>query len=103
MIILFEILRTLFVFATIGLWIFLAKGRELLSGWTYDMIIQFVLPGYLVLCGLIVWYAIAGVWVAKYDDNSTYVSQVYRRALIMWLIVWSILALIYIFIQNPWQ
>lgn len=52
------------------------------------------MPGYLIVTGLMVWNLVAHIWSKReFDEN-----KVYSKSFIIGIILWVILALVYMFI-----
>ena len=67
---LFKVLRWFFFFLTIVTGIVYMRG-EVLFEKNFELIKLIVVPGYLVFCGLMMWYLIATfrVWREKYKEE----------------------------------
>ncbi len=48
---------------------------EVLFGWNFELIKSILIPGYLVFCGLMLWYLIATFWVG----NERYKEEVNKE------------------------
>lgn len=71
---LFKVLRWFFYFLTIVTGIVYMRG-EVLFGWNFELIKSILIPGYLVFCGLMLWYLIATFWVG----NERYKEEVNKE------------------------
>jgi hypothetical protein len=93
---LFKVLRWFFYFLTIVTGIVYMRG-EVLFEWNYELIKSIVVPGYLVFCGLMLWYLIATFWVGreKYKEEINK-ERIATRSFIIGSICWIVFALIYI-------
>lgn len=93
---LFKVLRWFFYFLTIVTGIIYMRG-EVLFEWNYELIKSIVVPGYLVFCGLMLWYLIATFWVGreKYKEEINK-ERIATRSFIIGSICWIVFALIYI-------
>ena len=93
---LFKVLRWFFYFFTIVAGIVYLRG-EVLFEWNYELIKTIVIPGYLVFCGLMLWYLIATFRVGneKYKEEINK-ERIATRSFIIWSVFWIIFALIYI-------
>jgi hypothetical protein len=93
---LFKVLRWFFYFLTIVTGIVYMRG-EVLFEWNYELIKSIVVPGYLVFCGLMLWYLIATFWVGreKYKEEINK-ERIATISFIIGSICWIVFALIYI-------
>ncbi len=89
----FEILKWFLFFLTIIVALFFLRGDILLSNHVYDIIKAFIMPWYLVFCGIMIWYLIAHI--RSKENNS---PSVYTKSFIMWIIIGIVLSLSYMFI-----
>ena len=70
---------------------------EVLFGWNFELIKSILIPGYLVFCGLMLWYLIATFWVG----NERYKEEVNKeriatRSFLIGSVCGIIFALVYI-------
>ncbi|HRX64165.1 MAG TPA: hypothetical protein P5060_03620 [Candidatus Absconditabacterales bacterium] len=89
----FEILKGFFFFLTIVVALFFLRGEILLSNNIYTIIKTFIMPGYLIFCGLMIGYLIAHIW--SKDQHS---HKIYVKSFIIGIIIGIILSLSYMFI-----
>ncbi len=89
----FEILKWLFFFLTIIVWLFFLRWEILLSNHMYEVIKTFIMPGYLIFCGLMIWYLLAKIQ-SKDSDNQ----NIYTKSFIIGIIIGLVLSLSYMFI-----
>ena len=52
------------------------------------------MPGYLIVTWLMVWNLVANIWSKKETDEG----KVYSKSFIIGIIIWVILALVYMFV-----
>ena len=90
----FEIITWFFFFLSICIWIFLLRWEILFSMQAYKIIKNILLPGYLIITWLMIWYLTAKIW-SKQDDDT---QKVYTKSFIIWIVSGVILALSYMFI-----
>ncbi|PID34987.1 MAG: hypothetical protein CR971_00515 [candidate division SR1 bacterium] len=92
--ILFELIKGLFLFMTIAIGIFFVRGKLLFSPEAFILIKQFLVPGYLIFCGLMIGYLIT----LAYDksDDTQYLHKIYARYFIVGLSIGILLAIAYI-------
>ncbi len=70
---------------------------EVLFEWNFELIKSILIPGYLIFCGLMLWYLIATFWVG----NEKYKEEVNReriatRSFLIGSVCGIIFALVYI-------
>ena len=70
---------------------------EVLFEWNFELIKSIVVPGYLVFCGLMLWYLIATFWVGreKYKEEIDK-ERIATRSFLIGSICWIVFALVYI-------
>ena len=93
---LFKVLRWFFYFLTIVTGVVYRRG-EVLFEWNFELIKSILIPGYLVFCGLMLWYLIATFWAwnENYKDDINK-ERIATRSFLIGLICWIIFALVYI-------
>ena len=93
---LFKVLRWFFYFLTIVTGVVYMRG-EVLFEWNFELIKSILIPGYLVFCGLMLWYLIATFWAwnENYKDDINK-ERIATRSFLIGLICWIIFALVYI-------
>lgn len=74
------------------------RGEVLFDENTFELIKTILVPGYLVFCGLMLWYLIATFWVGneKYKEEMNK-ERIATRSFLIWLICWIVFALTYVF------
>lgn len=92
----YELIKLLYFISTIFVAVFFLRG-EVLFGSFYRMAIEYIMPGYLILCGIMIGYIIAQLWTSLYDTEDTKES-LYLKSFIIGCVVGLGLALAYIFI-----
>ena len=98
MIIFFEVLKWLFFIISIFFWLFFIKWKSFLDQNIFEIIKNFLMPGYLILCGIMIWYFITSFFAAKYENtNPEIVNKIYSRWFIFWLILWVVIAILNIY------
>jgi hypothetical protein len=95
----FEILKGIFFFLTVIVWIFFLRWEIILNSQYYDVIKQFLMPWYLIFCGIMIWYIISRIrlW---YDDEHPDKHKIYINSFLIWIIIWVILAIIYMLVSK---
>ncbi len=102
--ILFEVLKILFFAMTIILWAFKLRAEAIwwVEGnplWVYKTVIeQSLMPGYLLLCGLMLGYIIAQIWINNREDDSKGNTTIYIQSFLIGLIFGILLAIVWIMI-----
>lgn len=89
----FEILKSFFFFLTIIVWLFFLRGDILLSNNVYEIIKTFIMPWYLIFCGLMIGYLIANI-----QSKDTHDTNIYTKSFIIGITIWLVLSLSYMFI-----
>ena len=74
---------------------------EVLFEWNFELIKSILIPGYLVFCGLMVWYLIATFWAGndKYKEEINR-ERIATRSFLIGSILWIVFALLYIFLGG---
>jgi hypothetical protein len=62
----------------------------------YHLALMFLLPGYLLLSGLMIGYILANIQAAKYAQYPDYLNNVYKRGLVIGIILGVCCASIYL-------
>ena len=93
---LFKVLRWFFYFLTIVTGIVYMRG-EVLFGWNFELIKSILIPGYLVFCGLMLWYLIATFWVGneRYKEGVNK-ERIATRSFLIGSVCGIVFAVIYI-------
>lgn len=92
--VLFELVKGLFLFMTIAIGIFFVRGEILFSPDAYVLIKQFLVPWYLIFCGLMIGYLITMIY--DKSDDSAYLHRIYARYFMVGLLLGIVLAIAYI-------
>lgn len=90
----FEIITGFFLFFTVLVWLFFLRWNILFAWNIYNTIKTFIIPGYLVMAWLMVWYLVANIWL-RGGANET---KVYTKSFIVGIVIGVVLALSYMFI-----
>ena len=96
---LFKVLRWFFYFLTIVTGVVYMRGEVLFDESVFKLIKTILIPGYLVFCGLMMWYLIATfrVWNEKYKEEINK-ERIATRSFLIGSVLWIIFALLYIFV-----
>ena len=72
---------------------------EVLFEWNFELIKSILIPGYLVFCGLMMWYLIATFWVGreKYKEEINK-ERIATRSFLFGSILGIVFALAYILV-----
>ena len=75
------------------------RGEVLFDDDVFKLIKSILIPGYLVFCGLMMWYLIATFWVGneKYKEDINR-ERIATRSFLIGSILWIVFALLYIFV-----
>ena len=90
----FDIIIWFFFFFSILVGLFLLRGEILFSWEAYVIIKNILVPWYLIITWLMIWYLVANIWSKQNSDEK----KVYSKSFIIGIIVWVILALVYMFL-----
>lgn len=93
----YNIVKIIYYILTIFVGVFFLRG-ELLFWTYYTMLLEYAIPGYLVLCGMMFWYVISKLAVINMEDLNNH-HAVQMRSFVIGTVVWVILALLYIFLR----
>ena len=90
----FNILTWFFFFFSIVIWLFFLRWDIIFSQQVFKIIKSILIPWYLLITWLMVWYLVANIWSKQNSDEV----KVYSKSFIIWIITWVILALAYMLI-----
>jgi len=90
----FEIIKWIFLFLTIVVWLFFLRWDIVFSPEYYIIIKQILMPWYLVFCGMMFGYIMSRIWM-WYDEEHPKKNKIYIQSFIWWIIIGVALALIY--------
>lgn len=93
---LFKVLRWFFYFFTIVMGVVYLRG-EVLFEENFELIKPIIIPGYLIFCGMMMWYLIATFWVGneRYKEEINK-ERIATRSFLIWIILWIVFALLYV-------
>lgn len=63
----------------------------------YSLIQKITIPGYMILCGIMVGYLIGSLRLSSYDNDREKTNSIFAMSLIFWLVLGVVLALINIY------
>jgi hypothetical protein len=77
------------------------RGEVLFDESVFKLIKTILIPGYLVFCGLMMWYLIATfrVWNEKYKEEINK-ERIATRSFLIGSILWIVFALLYILVPR---
>ncbi len=90
----FQIITWFFFFLSIIVWLFFLRWDVIFSAQAFKIIKMILIPGYLILTWLMVWYLVANIR-SRQNNNE---ERVYSKSFLIWIISWVILALVYMVI-----
>ncbi|MFA7284804.1 MAG: hypothetical protein WC004_03195 [Candidatus Absconditabacterales bacterium] len=90
-------MKIVFFLVTILLGLFFSRGRLVFDDNQYLMIQKITMPGYMILCGIMVGYLIGSLRLSRYDDTTNKTNSIYATALVFGLVLGTALALINIY------
>ena len=96
MVFLFELIKGVFVLLTFVLALLAIKGTALLPAESVIALQSILLPGYLVLCGILVGYLFGHMQSHPVDDHSSH-PVIYSNAFIWGILLGVVFALLYIY------
>lgn len=90
-----EICKWIFFFITTVLWLFFLRWKDIVNLQSFVVIKEILMPGYLVFCGIMLWYILAriNIW---YNENHNDEAKIYTKYFLIWIGLWIVLAIIYI-------
>ena len=93
----FEIIKGVYLFLSIFIWIFFLRGLYFLPQEKYILAWKILMPLYLLLTGIIIWYIIWNILETYYKtkNEEIEVKQIYIKVFVIWTIIWIGLSLIY--------
>ena len=97
MIIFFEIMKFVFFVISVLLGLFFYRGELLFDADQYMLIQKLLMPGYMILCGMMVGYLIGSIWLSKNEMSKEKSTYIYTIALVFGLVLGIILAVINIY------
>ena len=93
----YEIIIFLFFVFTIFVGIFSLRWNYLgLDDNTSILIQEYLMPWYLLFCGLMVGYIISSIWIANVQEQNQ--LSVYIKSFVIWIILWVMLSIGYMFL-----
>ena len=77
------------------------RGEVLFDESVFKLIKTILIPGYLVFCGLMMWYLIATfrVWNEKYKEEINK-ERIATRSFLIGSMLWIVFALLYILVPR---
>lgn len=93
----YNIVKVIYYILTIFVGVFFLRW-ELLFWTSYTTILEYIIPGYLVLCGIMFWYIISKLAIVNMDDIKNH-NAIQLRSFVIGTILWVLLALLYIFLK----
>ena len=96
----FKVLRWFFYFLTIVAGIVYMRGEVLFDENVFKLVKTILVPGYLVFCGLMMWYLIATFWVGneKYKEEINK-ERIATRSFLIGSVFWILFALAYLLVN----
>lgn len=114
---LFESLKWIFFFMALIVWLIFLRWEYLINNsncnlWeekllclinesTYKTMLMIIMPLFLVLSWLMIWYIISTVRLIRSETNDEeMIKKIHIQSFIIWLICWVVLSAIYIFLKQ---
>ncbi len=95
---LYKIIKIFYYILTTVIGVFFLRW-ELLFGSFYNQILEYLIPGYLVFCGLMIGYVISRLTDSATDDDQDTPHLVSMKSFVIGIVIGIVLALLYIFLQ----
>lgn len=95
--VLFEILKVVFFFFSMLIWLFFVRWDIIIAPEYYQITKQLLMPGYLVFCGIMFGYILFRVTL-WYDDENPDKHKIQIRSYILGISVGVVLAVLYILV-----
>ena len=94
----FEMVKGFFFALSVAVGILFLRGEIILGG-SYDSVKTFLMPGYLVFCGLMVGYLVSHIWLSSYDAPTLeQANAIYVKSFLLGIVTGVVLALAYMFL-----
>lgn len=100
MIILFQILNSIFLFFTLLMGAFLLRGDIIFGPEVALMMKSILMPAYLIFCGVMIGYLVGIIRIGKeeYSEVLHKKEKIYKNSFLIGILVGLVLALSYIFL-----
>lgn len=86
---LYRIIKAIYFVLTIGVGIFFMRWKNVFPD-LYDTIVTYIMPWYVVLCGLMIGYLVAHIRISMEMDDSR-IQTIYLQSFIIGIILWAAL------------
>ncbi|HMY80846.1 MAG TPA: hypothetical protein PLW93_01625 [Candidatus Absconditabacterales bacterium] len=93
----FEVMKFIFFIITIMLGLFFARGKLIFDDDQFLLIQKIMMPGYMILCGMMIGYLVGSIWLSRQDDPVSTSNHIYAISLVFGLVLGVVLALINMF------
>ena len=93
----YTIVKIIYYILTIFVGVFFLRW-ELLFGSYYTTLLEYVIPGYLVFCGVMIGYIISKLAAINSSELNNH-HAVQMRSFVIGLVIWVLLALLYIILR----
>ncbi len=97
MVIFFEIIKFVFFAMSIAVGFLLLQGDVYMSNQLIVVIKQIIIPGYLVLSGLMIGYIVTQLTMPAYIVDEKHEAKIHLKGFLIGLVMGFILAMIYVF------
>lgn len=92
----YEALKWVFFFLSIIVWLFFLRGDVFLWDQTFNLAKQIVMPGYLLFCGVMIWYVIANIKEQNTIKTLNNQDSMLVKTFLLGIGIWVFLAVLYI-------
>jgi len=98
MTLLFDLFRWLYLFLTLVLIILITRWASVLPSESITTLQQYIMPVYLVVSGILIWYVLSLMHHIPEDADDYYRQNISTTSYIQWIVIGIFLALMYVYI-----
>jgi uncharacterized membrane protein YozB (DUF420 family) len=93
----YTIVKILYYIITVFVGVFFLGGKLLFNDY-YTTILKYIIPWYMVLCGIMFGYIVSKMWLIN-DDDVTKHNSILLKSFVIGIVLWVWLSLSYIFLK----
>ena len=85
---------------TVIMGIFLVRGNIIFGAELFKVLKEFLMPGYLVFCGIMIGYLIAVIWQGKLPTSTEVINtreNIFKKSFLIGVSLGVVLAVCYVF------